>query len=363
MLIGTIGITFAAFILPDLFRTVQLVTNLREAARNCVDTAGIIETEIRVGNGPSAKTARVYQMDTPGPKSAILFIPGLTPNGILNPRFVAVSRAIARSGYVVITPRLTGFEQFKLEPAAVGEIGFWYGYLREHSWFQLRKAGIVGVSVGGTLALLAAARQPECRDLDFIVSIGAYKDLWRCQQHWFSATHGIDSHGSYPVQYYGKWILMLSALDEMEKPGDHARLEQALRDLVVGAKTSVDACTLSPAESIWFNLALGEPEENAALLACITDQLRKRFQALSPGDQELSTITCPVFLVHGAYDELIPADETRELENLLTSTDPITLLTPVISHTHPLFDRMSFWNKWIALAQGSFFLYRFVKAS
>ncbi len=349
-------------VLPGVSRTVSLMTDLGQAARQTVETDGLIETDIHLGIGPAEKTARVYQMDTRRPKTAILFIPGLTPNGILNPRFVAVARSLARSGYVVITPRLSGFASFRLEPAAIQEIAFWYSQMRERPWFPLRKAGIVGVSVGGTLALLAAARQPECTNLDFVVCIGGYQDLWRCQRRWFSSARGGDSHGSYPVQFYGKWILMLTALDAMRNRRDHDQLERALTDLVVTAKTSVDLSNLGTEGGLWYNLAMGEQMTDAVVLAQISQQLQARFRILSPGE-ELSSITCPVFLVHGAYDELIPAEETLELEKLLTSTRPVTLLTPAISHTHPLLDKLGFWGKWKALAEGSFFLYRFVRAS
>ncbi len=360
--LATIVFGLAVLVFPGLLRTVEVATNLGQAARQTVDIAGLIETDIHLGSGQTQKTARVYQMDSRGPKTAILLVPGLTPNGILNPRFVAVARSLARSGYVVTTPRLSGFDNFRLEPTAVQEIGFWYGQMRERPWFPLRKAGIVGVSVGGTLALLAAARQPECRNLDFVVCIGGYQDLWRCQQRWFSNTRGVDSHGQYPVQFYGKWILMLTALDAMRNRHDHEQLERALTDLVVTAKTSVSPSNLGAEGGLWYNLALGEQMTDAVLLARISQQLQARFEALSPGE-ELSAITCPVFLVHGAYDELIPAEETLELEKRLTSTQPVTLLTPAISHTHPLLDKLGFWSKWKALAEGSFFLYRFVRAS
>ena len=359
---AALAVGLAILILPGFFQTVDVVTNLGDAAHQKVETAGIIETDIHLGSGQAEKTARVYQMDTRGPKTAILFVPGLTPNGILNPRFVAVSRSLARSGYVVITPRLSGFDNFRLEPAAIQEIALWYSHMRERAWFPVRKAGIVGVSVGGTLALLAAARHPECRNVDFVVCIGGYQDLWRCQQRWFSNARGVDSHGRYPVQFYGKWILMLTALDAMRSRRDHDQIERALTDLVVTAKTSVTPSKLGAEGGLWYNLAVGEQMTDAVLLARITQQLQVRYRELSPGE-ELSAITCPVFLVHGAYDELIPAEETLELEKLLTSTRPVTLLTPAISHTHPLLDRLSLWSRCKALAEGTFFLYRFVRAS
>jgi pimeloyl-ACP methyl ester carboxylesterase len=355
-------LVFAAFALSDLLGTIRLMRNLGDAARGRVDPTGIIQTEIRIHDGARELTARVYQPDSPGPKSALLFVPGLTPQGILNTRFIQVAMALAKSGFVVVTPRLSGFDDFRLEPAAVDEIALWYHEIREKPWFQLKQAGIAGVSVGGTLSLIAAARKPECRNVDFLVSIGGYQELARCERRWFSAARGTDTHGHYPVQFYGKWILMLMALEGQTSPGERVVLEGVLNDLIRKSRTAISPAEMSAEAANWYHFAVGHEPDDRAFTTRISTFLESRYGLLSP-DRELASITCPVFLVHGSYDELISPEEAFELEQRLTSAPTTTLLTPIISHTHPRLDRMSLRNKATALAEGAVFLYRFMKAS
>jgi len=361
--IGALGLAILILIaLPDGIRTGRLMANLGKAAQHKGPSAPISEVDVAARVGNEIRTARRYQPDIAALRTAVIFIPGLTPKGIQNDRFVSVARALAGSGYLVLTPRLSGFDDFRLQEKAISEIGFWRQYLRNSRQFGVRKTGVIGVSVGGTLALLAAARLPECRDLDFVMSIGGYQDLEKCQTRWLSAAQGHDSHGRFPVQFYGRWILMLMALDEAPSSPDRDKLEQALTDLLAQATTSVSTSDLAPEAARWYAMAVGDRTDDPELASRIDAALRRRLQALSAGE-ELSAVHCPVFLIHGAYDELIPPEETLQLESLLRSADTTTLLTPVISHTHPLLDRMPLWSKAKALADGAIFLYRFVRVS
>jgi pimeloyl-ACP methyl ester carboxylesterase len=363
VLIGlTALLILAASTFSDLVSTIRLMRNLGDAARQQVDPTGITQTEIRIRHGEQELIARVYQPDAPGPKSALIFVPGLTPNGILNPRFVGVAQALAKSGFVVVTPRLTGFDDFRLEPLAIDEIALWYQEIREKPWFQLRRAGIAGVSVGGTLALIAAARKPECRNVDFLISIGGYQNLARCERRWFSQALGEDKHGHYPVQSYGKWVLMLMALEGNTSPNEQAVLQTVLNDLILRASTSVSPGEMSPEAASWYRFAVSHDVNDQAIMRKISSFLESRHRLLSP-DLELAAINCPVFLVHGAHDELIAPEESLELELRLISAPTTRLLTPIISHTHPLLEKMSPGNKARALAEGALFLYRLVKVS
>jgi len=77
--------------------------------------------------------------------------------------------------------------------------------------------------------------------------------------------------------------------------------------------------------------------------------------ALSP--DESPAPDCPVFLLHGLEDNVVPAVETRLLErHLARSTRTHVLLTPLISHaeldrpatTNDIWQMVTFWKDIVA---------------
>ena len=344
--------------LLTLSRTAALVQNLGDAADGKVDAAEVVETEIVRWREGEALTARVYRQSTTNPATAIVFVPGLTPDGILNQRFVAVARALAKSGYLVLTPDIPALRHFRLESESIDQISFWYRQLRRNEEFKARQVGLLGVSVGGTLSLLSVARSPLSRDADFVVCIGGYQSLSRCQSRWFSMATARERHGKYPVQFYGRWIAMLMALDALPDPNDRIRMRETLEHLLVRGKATTEMPS-SAEGARWYRYAvLDESDDDFSTL--VSAQLEQKYRALS-AETELAQIQCPVFLVHGAGDELIPPEETEELSRRLSSADEIHLLyTPLISHTHPLIDRLGTWEKFLALGRGLWFLHSLV---
>ncbi len=356
----TVLIVYVFVIVPGLVtvgRTAALVQNLRDAADGQVESPDLIETQVIRWREGEALSARLYRQANTQPATALVFVPGLTPDGILNPRFVAVARALARSGYLVLTPDIPAFREFRLTGDSVDQISFWYRQLRRNDEFQASRVGFVGVSVGGTLSLLAVARHPLSRDADFVVCIGGYQDLSRCQSRWFSMAAAQEKHGRYPVQFYGRWIAMLMALDALPDPTDRVRMREILEHLLVQGKTSTEMPS-SPEAARWYRYAvLDESDEDVPEL--VATQLQPNYAALSP-EGELAFIECPVFLVHGAGDELIPPEETEELRRRLSSADIHLLYTPLISHTHPLIDRLGTGDKLMALGRCIWFLHSLV---
>jgi len=338
-------------------RTTALVRNLGDATDGKVDATELVETEIVRWREGEALPARVYRQSATNPATALVFVPGLTPDGIDNPRFVAVARALAKSGYLVLTPDIPALRNFRLEEESIDQIGFWYRQLRRNEEFKARQVGLLGVSVGGTLSLLAVARSPLSRDADFVVCIGGYQSLSRCQSRWFSMAAAQERHGKYPVQFYGRWIAMLMALDALPDANDRVRMRETLEHLLIRGKASTEMPS-SAEGARWYRYAVLN-ETGDDIYALVSTKLERRYRALS-AEAELSMVQCPVFLVHGASDELIPPEETEELRRRLSSAEIHLLYTPLISHTHPLIDRLGPLEKLLALGRGLWFLHSLV---
>ena len=64
----------------------------------------------------------------------------------------------------------------------------------------------------------------------------------------------------------------------------------------------------------WYALALmKENQTDAELVAKIEQHLTLRIYPQLDPDDAVNHLRCPAFLIHGAYDDLIPPEESMEL--------------------------------------------------
>lgn len=362
LIAGALSILALLFIRParDIALTLRVLSNLGAAAREEIPTEGILRLDLREQHRTQQRHAYLYRRQDITPRTGLLFVPGLTKLGPEHPRFVAMARILAKLGYTVVSPDIPGFRRFKLEVAALEEMSFWYHYMKQAPSVHAEKVGIVGISVAGTLALMTAAQADIRETIAFVVSIGGYQDLGRCSRHWFSSKTSQQRHGDYSVRCYGRWISMLAALDRVKNEGDRHTLDEVLRELLSTGRRPARMPDLTKEGQRWYQLAVVEgPPRDLALIRMIQTTLSGYFLSLSP-DHRLPMVKCPVFLAHGLSDELIPSRESLELQTRLTATKPHLLLTPLISHTHPRYSKLSGPEKWSSYFETARFLYAFV---
>ena len=354
--IGAAGLWLAAAAFSDLLLTARLLVQLNQAAGDQSTPKGwraLELTEPRDG-GEGALRGRLYlPAQIRGP--AVLFVPGLTRQGYDHPRFIAVARALAGTGFPVLTPDIQALKELRLEESSLEETLFWLDWWRQRSPQPMKRVGLLGVSVGGTVGLKAAAER--ARQVSFVVSIGGYQDLERCRQRWFGGGDSTLRHGNYPVRYYGKWIWMLSVLETLEPASDREIFKHVLYGLLENGRLEGNGPQLSEQGQRWLRIATRDSVEESGGKVLFPDP--DRLRRLS-ANTKLRRVQCPVFLVHGLQDELIPSSEALELEKRLVGAPTAILLTPLISHTHPLWRELSPLQKGWALLRLSCFLHRFV---
>ena len=95
---------------------------------------------------------------TPPPWPALLFANGATPDGRTHPVVRRVALALARSGYATFVPDLPGISVGELTPATVAAAVECTQHVAGARETRYGRVGLIGVSVGGTLALLFAVR-------------------------------------------------------------------------------------------------------------------------------------------------------------------------------------------------------------
>jgi pimeloyl-ACP methyl ester carboxylesterase len=310
-------------------------------------------------------TQEVTLPTTQGPVRARLYVPrgvahppgmvlvhGIHHLGIDEPRLMNFARAAASDGFSVLTPEIAALADYHVDGASIGTIG------ESATWLQKRlgtgPVTIVGVSFAGGLSLLAACDPRYAPHIRALVLMGAYDNLGRVVR--FLATSQAEFPDGrmepYTAHDYGAAVFVYSHLDQFFPASDLAVVHDSLRDWLW--ERPGDAQALFP--------RLGSPsrETMELLLARQIDKLRpKLLGAIQADDAQLSAISpegklaalrTPVFLLHGATDDIIPSTETLWLENEIPKPYlGAALITPAFSHVDP--DKHAVWTDQLRLIE------------
>jgi len=350
--------------LKHLSYAIRLGSSLQKLASGASEpNLAVIETRIYRRNGTREYEALCYRPAQSPAISAVVLAAGISELGCHHPRLVGLGRVLADKGMLVITPDIREFREFQISAEAIDQMLFWYKQASTLEGAEnVQKVGLAGISFSGTLALMAAAR-PEIRDtVGFAVGIGSYCNLMRCTQEWFAAGSPAAGTDSYPTRFYAKWIVMLAAVDRIEAPRDRFFLSDVLHSLLLQKKIPAAPSNLTEEGLRWYKLAtMHEGESDDALSSKIQDYLKSRiFPKLDPEDA-LGRLRCPVYLIHGAYDDLIPSRESVELKQRIGRAH--LLVSPFLTHTHPTNTPLSLWQKTKAVFDTLAFCYRFSQAT
>lgn len=333
------GLALAAlFPFTRLVTTIRLLAVVRRVAAGEIGRSPAVKEDTIIRRlGASKRVGIVYRPADSNPRSAVILVHGVSELGCYHPRLVSLSRALAGAGYMVLTPDITLFREFRIYPPPLDEISFWLKEVHNvDGGRELRRVGLAGISFSGTLSLIAAS-QPQNRDAAaYVVGIGSFDDLIRCSAGWFAAGPVTVGEGYCPTRFYAKWIMMLAAVDMLEAIEDREFIQVVLRNLLLQKEVPSNPGSMTEEGRRWCRLALmREDQEDPALARRIE---RHVSAVLYPGlatQRPAAEIRCPVFLAHGAYDDLVPPEESRRLREKIVQARSYLVISPFLTHTHP----------------------------
>jgi pimeloyl-ACP methyl ester carboxylesterase len=199
---------------------------------------------------------------------------------------------------------------------------------------------VVGVSFAGGLSLLAACDPRYAPHIRALVLMGAYDNLGRVAR--FLATSQAEFPDGrmepYAAHDYGASVFVYSHLNQFFPVSDLAVAHDALRYWLWERPS--DAQALLP------RLSAPSRATMEILLARQISRLRPQLlDAIQTDDAQLAAISpqgklaalhAPVFLLHGATDDIIPSTESRWLEKEIPKPYlRAALITPAFSHVDP----------------------------
>ena len=310
--------------------------------------AEVVWRDVTIPTRHGDLAARIYSpsRNADGAPTFIIF-PGIHRGGVDEPRLAGFSRRFASAQVNVVSVPLPDLREFRVTARTADHIEdatLWAA--NDPAIGRGGRIGLGGVSFAGGLALVAAGR-PALRDrLSMVVSFGGYGDLARVLR--FLCT-GVLPDGSRKAPHdYGVVVALIEVAPSMVPP---AQVEPLRRGALTFLEGSLHDTVDEPRAAQLFADARGQaaalPEPSRTLLGWVNDRkVAELGQSVLPfvekleGTEALSpehspVTTAPVFLLHGAEDNVIPSAETPiAADYLRRNGNPRVraLLTPLVSH-------------------------------
>jgi len=312
-----------------------------------------VETqEVSLSTPQGPVRGRLYVPRGVSHPQGMVLVHGIHHLGIDESRLMSFARAGASNGFAVLTPEVAALADYHVDNASISTIGESAVWLHER--LGTAPVTVVAVSFAGGLSLLAACDPRYASHMRSIVLMGAYDSLARVM-HFLATSQAELPDGQlepYTAHDYGAAVFVYAQLSEFFAAGDLPVAHEALRDWLWERPDDARALfpKLSPAGRATMELLLARQIEKLRpkLLEAIHED-EPGFAAISP-EGKLGALHVPVFVLHGATDDIIPSTESLWLEREIPK--PYlrdALITPAFSHVDP--DKRAIWKDQLRLVE------------
>ena len=338
------------FLLHDYIRASAFVVKaagMHGLARTAADweAGDVAENERRIPWRNGVLAARTYlPARTRG--RVFLLVPGVHASGVDEPRLIGFARDLAAMGHAVVTVGPPDLARYAITPAttdALEDATRWVS--AQPDLAPDGRVGMMGISFAGGLSIVAAGRPSIRSQVAAVVSLGGHGDLPRTLR--YLCTGKQPDGSTRPPHDYGVVIILLSVAERVVPPEQVETLrasvlmflEASRLDLVDkdrSAATFQKALALEPTlpEPTRTLMSAVNRRDVAALGAVLLPHVSSLGEDATLSPEHAPPPAAPVFLLHGADDNVIPAVESRLLAAALERRGVPThlLATPLITH-------------------------------
>ena len=121
--------------------------------------------------------ADLYEPPNASGLPAIVLVNGVVPEGRGYQPLVDFADGLSRTGFVVLVPDALDYGNYRVFPEDIGALVRGFQVLQDRPSVNPRRVGFIGFSMGGSLAMVAAADPEIADDVALIATIGAYYSL------------------------------------------------------------------------------------------------------------------------------------------------------------------------------------------
>jgi pimeloyl-ACP methyl ester carboxylesterase len=286
----------------------------------------------------AGRPALVAKPEGEGPWPALLFVNGTIREGRNYQPVQNLARGLARAGYLVVVPDLPGLTTDEITEETVSSTVGMARAVADRPDAESGRVGLIGVSTGATLALLAAEDEEVRDQISVVAGVAPYTDI---QTVLNIATTGHyrdgEKYGPYEADPFLSYVIAKSMIAALP-PGEdrdalRAELEEIDRldqDPLAGLRARPTGDLSPEARSVVELLANEDPERFDGLYEALPSEIRERMERLSPlaGDEQ---ITAPVELASGPEDKYFPVSESFALGSI--AADYRVTVTEAIDHS------------------------------
>jgi dienelactone hydrolase len=266
---------------------------------------------------------------------AIVVLHGVHHLGIDEPRLENFATAMAACGVRVLTPELPDIKDYQVGANSIATIGESAEWLtREDSG---RPVGVMGLSFSGGLSLLAATDPKYQQNIRFVMAVGSQDEMSRVATY-YETGEDVRPNGTEETlapHEYGPLVLEYEHVGEFVPAQDVAPIRAVLRAHLYEDPIAEHAALrrLSTAQTAEAKALMDTtlPATRTALERA-DERHAEDMAAVSPHGR-LAMLKTPVYLLHGAGDNIIPSAETEWMASELPKRSlKAELISPVLSH-------------------------------
>jgi hypothetical protein len=302
-------------------------------------------------------------------RRAVTLVPGVHMDGIREARLVGMAEDLAESGFLVLTVASPDLQRFRITPEStdiIEDAALWLAAGQGGAPPPPKdgKIGMLGISFSGGLSIVAAGR-PKLRDkVAYVMALGGHGDLPRVMRYLCSGSApampalgdgarnvaGAEHVTIKPPHDYGVAVVLSSLAEHVVPPEQVLPLQQGILTFLTAS--SLDMVDKPRAEVEFkrareFESTLAEPsrtylkhvndravDQLGPVLLPIVESLSQRDEHVALSPERSTPPSAPVFLLHGAEDNVIPSVETVLLTNYLRGkgTEVHAVLSALVTH-------------------------------
>jgi len=278
------------------------------------------------------------------PAGAMLLVFGVNNLGRNHPVIERVADALARTGVAVLVPDSRTLLEGRLEVGEIDGVVRAFQVLAARPEVDRTRVGIVGFSVGGSLALLAAGDPRIEAQVRWVNAFGAFADastyLAAVSAHAYRGTDGATvpwTPTRLALEVYLRFML-----EQVGDQNDRRLLEAALGAPILAAERApADAALRSSfktdaARSVHDLLTASSLEDAEMAVDALPSGALRFIDAISPG-RHLADIRADVHLMHETEDHHVPFVESRALASALDQSGQLAAHTEfrLFDHVQP----------------------------